>query len=130
MPVASRLSPNDPEVLILYSEIEREVRERPEEAIKYAEQGIERDPNNSTQYRRLAWALQLDGRYAEAVEALQEAALLAPASAGVQRELALAQFNLGQNEEALDTLRFMEQVNNNDSPNGPPWYGYGYGLLG
>ncbi len=72
----------------------------------------------------------MGGRYAEAVEAYQKSIALAPVNAGNRRDLSVPEFNLGHNEEALETLRALEQIARPDSPNASAWLAYGYGLLG
>ena len=116
--------------LYLLSTFELFVRDQPDEAIRYAEQAVEVDPNNSERPLGLGRLLHLAGRHEEAIEALSECFALAPTRASCPRELIQPEFALGNRDAALEALTLLEQIAALDSPNSTAWLAYGYGLVG
>jgi TolB-like protein len=128
---ALRLSPNDPDVIHQYAEIENYVGGRHEEATENMRRAVELDPNYTGRRLQLGESLLYAGRYNEARDALQECLTIDPAYMVCALFLSSSEFGGGNDEAALDALRITEQLMPADAPP-PPRAGmaYGYGLLG
>jgi TolB-like protein/tetratricopeptide (TPR) repeat protein len=128
---ALQLSPNSLWVLMISSEIETYVRERPELAVGHMERAIELNPNSAGAFDQMARALHQAGRYEEAIEAAQQCLTLDPRILICSLYMARSEFGLGNHEAALDALRVTEQLTLNDAaPEIQSILAWGYGLLG
>jgi len=76
----------------------------PKAAAAAAREAIRRDPTWTYSYHMLGWALDLQGRYEEAVEAFETGAELNPDYVAVHYGLGRAHLDLGNYTEALSAL--------------------------
>ncbi|MFT5511267.1 MAG: tetratricopeptide (TPR) repeat protein [Hyphomicrobiaceae bacterium] len=124
---ALRLSPNDPTTAALFADIEGVVRNRIDDAIRYQERRAQLDPNNAQAFNTLGAYLNQARRFDEALGALQQCLVLDPLDGGCRRQMALSEFALGHHEQALDSLRALQQVS---GPASLAFIAPGFGLLG
>jgi TolB-like protein/thioredoxin-like negative regulator of GroEL len=128
---ALRLSPNDPDVLILYSEVLIFTQGQIDEAIRVLRRAEELDPKSTLVLWDLGLALRAAGRFAEASDVFRECLALNPRSAECALFLARTEFARGNREAALEALRRTEQSLVRDAaPAIRADITYGYGLIG
>ncbi|MGZ9200380.1 MAG: tetratricopeptide repeat protein [Caulobacteraceae bacterium] len=97
---ALALKPDEPELLNFmgYAWVDQGVKVR--EGMAMIERAVQAEPNNGAYIDSLGWALYRLGRYPEAVEKLEQAALLMPSDAEVNDHLADAYWKAGRKDEA------------------------------
>jgi DNA-binding winged helix-turn-helix (wHTH) protein/Tfp pilus assembly protein PilF len=125
---ALRLSPNDPEVLKYFAFGDLRDRAQLETVIQIRERIVELEPHFSESYALLGWTLLVAGRPDDAKEAFQKCLSLDPTASGCTRELAQAEYVLGEYDSAFNGLRRAEQLSSS-GPYTPAMVTFGYGLL-
>jgi len=125
---ALQLSPNEPDVLTIYSMIKSNILDQFDEAIELMERAAERDPNNALVFQELGSFSMLDGRFDTAATAYQKCLELGGNSA-CSRFLAASEFGRGDNGAALEALRVTEQISVGSS-SAYAFAAYMYGRMG
>jgi adenylate cyclase len=106
-----RLSPNDPEAIVIAANIMAASGNQYPRAIALLQGAAQRDPNNLLLHQFLSISFSLSGRFDEAVASAQHC-LEVGGNAGCARVLALTEIVRGNIDAALDATRNIEQISN------------------
>lgn len=116
---ALNISPNDSEVLPLYTLYGAMTGIPLDEVIQVGRRAIELDPNNPLTYYYLGAMLYFENKPDEAVLALREAITLRPNNFSITANYGMAQTMLGRLDESKQTLQHAEElITNTDDISG------------